>query len=155
MIIYDLSCDNEHRFEGWFRSADDFERQLSEGLVQCPQCDSHVVRRIPSAVAIGHKHEESQAAVQKPQGPANLPENMAVMAAGTLVAGLYQQLVQAVIQSSEDVGSDFATEARKIHYNESHARAIHGNATEEEFEALQDEGIAILRLPKLREEDLN
>ena len=27
MIIFDLACADEHRFEGWFRSADDFSAQ--------------------------------------------------------------------------------------------------------------------------------
>ena len=52
MIIFDLSCDNGHKFEGWFRSADDFDQQLQTRLITCPQCDSHVVQRIPSVVAI-------------------------------------------------------------------------------------------------------
>ena len=47
MIIFDLSCDNGHKFEGWFRSGDDFDQQLQTRLITCPQCDSHVVKRIP------------------------------------------------------------------------------------------------------------
>ena len=57
MIIYDLSCDNQHRFEGWFRSPDDFEWQIERHLVNCPQCDSATVRRIPSAVAAAQTYD--------------------------------------------------------------------------------------------------
>lgn len=152
MIIYDLCCDNEHRFEGWFQSADDFETQQQSHLVSCPQCDSQGVRRIPSAVAIGTQHPEKT--VQKSPA-ATGGASTAMMPAGPQVMALYHQLVQAMISNSEDVGRSFAEEARKIHYHEAPERPIRGDATEEECEALQDEGIAILRLPSIKEEDIN
>jgi len=77
------------------------------------------------------------------------------MPAGTQVAAIYRQLVQAIISNSEDVGTSFADEARKIHYNEAPERSIRGEATPDECEALRDEGIDILHLPALKEEDLN
>lgn len=152
MIIYDLSCDNDHRFEGWFQSADDFEAQLERLLVCCPQCDSHIVRRVPSAVAIG-SHSPEQTAQQS--SARSTATSTAMMPAGTHVLALYQQLVQAMVSNCEDVGSSFAEEARKIHYNEAPERPIRGDASEEECEALRDEGIPILRLSSIKQEDLN
>ncbi|WP_306603450.1 DUF1178 family protein [Azonexus sp.] len=153
MIIYDLSCDNNHRFEGWFRSADDFEKQHERHLVRCPQCDSATTRRIPSAVAIGgHHNQEGQ------DGNAALPEvsakgaTTALMPAGTQFASAYRQLIQAIVNSSEDVGASFAEEARKIHYNEAPERSIRGQASADECEALRDEGIDILHLPIVKDE---
>jgi len=52
-----------------------------------------------------------------------------------------------VLAHTEDVGPQFAEEARKIHYGESEARHIRGQATREETEALLDEGIEVLPLP--------
>ena len=47
MIRYELSCDNGHTFEGWFGSADDFDRQQKMALVSCPTCGSaHVAKRL-------------------------------------------------------------------------------------------------------------
>ena len=156
MIIYDLSCDNEHRFEGWFRSADDFEQQIEKRLVSCPQCDSDRVRRIPSAIAIGGKHETEAAEVQSSSASntqgSKTASTAAVMPADAQVMGLYRQLVQAIVSSSEDVGSAFAEEARKIHYNEAPERAIRGQATMDECEALKEEGIDVFSLPKLKDE---
>lgn len=151
MIIYDLSCDNSHRFEGWFQSAGDFEDQQERRLVCCPQCDSHIVRRVPSAVAIGTHAAEpvDQSSLKRGAG------STAMMPAGTQVMALYKQLVEAMVSNSEDVGTSFANEARRIHYNEAPERPIRGDATDEECEALRDEGIAILRLPSIKEEDLN
>jgi hypothetical protein len=152
MIIYDLSCKNHHQFEGWFQSAADFDSQLSRHMVCCPQCDSDDVRRIPSAVAIGLHRTEPQVA----DGSRSSSESgNAVMPAGTQVMALYHQLVKAIAASSEDVGTSFPEEARKIHYNEAPERAIRGQATEDECEELLDEGIQILRMPAIKEEDLN
>ncbi len=68
---------------------------------------------------------------------------------------MYRQFVQAMIDSSEDVGSSFAETARKIHYQEAPERPIRGHATNEECDALRDEGIPVLRLPSVKKEDLN
>lgn len=149
MIIYDLCCDNDHRFEGWFRSADDFEAQLERHFVSCPQCDSHQVRRVPSAVAIG------SSAATAPAVPSGALSGTAMMPAGRQVMALYRQLVQAVVESCEDVGPAFVEEARKMHYNEVPERPIRGDASEEECEALRDEGIAVIRLPSIKDEELN
>jgi hypothetical protein len=149
MIIYDLCCENDHRFEGWFRSADDFEAQLEQHVVCCPQCDSHQVRRVPSAVAIGSSATASAGV------PAVALSGTAMMPAGKQVMALYRQLIQAVVESCEDVGDDFVEEARKMHYNEVPERPIRGDATEEECEALRDEGIPVIRLPSIKDEELN
>ena len=77
-----------------------------------------------------------------------------MMPAGNQVVELYKQLVQAMVSHCEDVGSSFAEEARRIHYNEALERPIRGEATDEECEALRDEGIAVLRLPTIKDEDL-
>jgi len=50
---------------------------------------------------------------------------------------------------SEDVGSSFAEEARKIHYKESPERSIRGQTTLDEAESLRDEGIEILAMPMM------
>lgn len=77
------------------------------------------------------------------------------MPAGPQVMALYQQLVNTMVSNCEDVGEAFAEEARKIHYSEAPERAIRGHATEEECEALKDEGITVMRLPSIKGEDLN
>ena len=53
---------------------------------------------------------------------------------------------------SEYVGSRFPEEARKIHYEESPARGIRGEATVEEAKSLSEEGIEFFPLPVLPED---
>jgi len=64
----------------------------------------------------------------------------------------FQKLKEAVATikaNSEDVGTRFPEEARKIHYGESDARGIIGQTTADEAQALLDEGIEIAALPVL------
>ena len=144
MIIFDLTCDEDHTFEGWFQSQETFERQLDNGLISCPHCGSIDIRRVPSAVHVAK--------------PAGLPAVADDAAAANPQAGIvetYRKLMSLIVSSSENVGKRFAEEARKIHYLEARRRSIHGEATAEEFESLQEEGIEILRLPVFKKEDLN
>jgi hypothetical protein len=154
MIIYDLSCDNEHRFEGWFQSAADFESQQASHLITCPQCDSHQIRRIPSVVALGKTHVQPPKRASQTSQLASGP-GTAMIPPGTQIMAMYRQLVQTIMDSSEDVGPSFADEARKIHYDQAPERPIRGQATPDECEALRDEGIEVLNLPVIPEENLN
>ena len=151
MIIFDLCCDKDHRFEGWFRSAEDFQVQAAQSLIHCPVCESHQVRRVPSAVAIGgNKQTEQTSSV-----PASASGATSVSVSNSQVMGVYRQLVQSIIASTEDVGTRFAEEARKIHYKEVPERAIRGQTTSEERDILREEGIEVLQLPVVDKEDLN
>ena len=49
MKVFDLCCDQEHPFEGWFASGEDFDRQLAVGMIECPVCASTQVRKLLSA----------------------------------------------------------------------------------------------------------
>jgi hypothetical protein len=152
MIIYDLTCKHGHRFEGWFRDAEDFDAQCERSLLACPQCGNLDVRRIPSAVAIGKHCSDTESRQAIPQ--AEKPETF-VMRSGSELLAAYRQLVSMMRENSEDVGDDFVNEARRIHYCESPERAIRGNATPGECSELEEEGIAILRLPIIKGEDLD
>ncbi|MFT3856367.1 MAG: DUF1178 family protein [Aquabacterium sp.] len=60
---------------------------------------------------------------------------------------MYLQAVRHVIAHTEDVGESFAEEVRSIHQGEAPQRAIRGQASAEEREALREEGIDVLSLP--------
>ncbi len=47
MKVLDLQCAQHHVFEGWFGSEDDFQSQLTRGLVTCPLCgDPSVTKKL-------------------------------------------------------------------------------------------------------------
>ena len=140
MIVFDLACVQGHRFEGWFPSGEDFERQQAGELVRCPVCDAGEVKRLPSArVNVGKS--AAPPVHPAPAEPAPRPE---------AVAGLPPELIaklREVVRASENVGGRFPEEARRIHYNEAPARSIRGQASPEEADALREEGIDFASLP--------
>src|SRR5687767_13543337 len=142
MIVYDLECEHSHRFEGWFGSAGDFDTQLAGKLLSCPVCSNGNVTRRPSAAYVNtgaaetpRRNKQKPSSVSVPQQYANVsPEIVA-------------KVVEHIVKNTEDVGSQFPEEARKIYYNEAPERHIRGTATPKEVESLRDEGIEVVSLP--------
>lgn len=135
MIVFDLGCENSHRFEGWFASNEDFERQLGRKLVTCPLCGNANVSRLPHASHIGTGGKERAQPAAARQQYANIGSEVLT------------KLVEHIIDHTEDVGAAFPEEARKIHYRESVERRIRGTASRGEVDALRDEGIEVVALP--------
>jgi len=156
MIVFDLSCGpHGHRFEGWFRSSDDFARQQDAGLLMCPECGTSDVGKAVMAPAVQRKG--NQVAVSAPAETREAPAPSVSDNAQTPVTTLTPEaraaletlakMQQKVIENSRWVGGNFAEEARAMHYGERDGEAIHGQATREEVESLVDEGVEIAPLP--------
>jgi hypothetical protein len=135
MKVFDLGCDNEHSFEGWFASAEDFDRQQQAKLVECPVCGSHAVRKLLSAPRLNFGAEAPAEKLPVAQ------TNDASMQAMLL------QMARHIQANSEDVGEKFPEEARRIHYDEAPKRSIRGLASRDEAASLADEGIEVMPLP--------
>ena len=153
MIVYDLVCAQQHRFEGWFASTDDFARQHRQTLIRCPVCDDAAVERRPSAnVQVGRAEQPASEREPAPQREAEAEREPAAVAQGEAEA---LRMMRRLVASAENVGRAFPEEARKIHYDESPKRGIRGQASPDEAEALRDEGIDFMSLPSFLTRDLN
>ena len=165
MIKYQLICNQNHEFEGWFQASAAFDAQAESGLLRCPLCDSDQVKRALMTPNLAspkrRKAIEPPLAdlAPKPADPAPANPTLAqqvappteseqVQAFGAALAEL-RQLQQKITKDCRDVGDNFAEEARKIHYGEAEADGIYGRTTHEEREALEDEGIHVLDMPWL------
>ena len=167
MKVLDLQCGQHHVFEGWFGSEDDFQSQLTRGLVTCPLCgDAHVTKKLsaprlnlstsrgdpdtaghePTHAGESTQHAESASAITSAAPTLPSLQDVANLEPAQLQAALLK-MVRHVVANTEDVGNNFPEEARKMHYGETEARNIRGHATPEETEALIDEGIAVMPLP--------
>jgi len=133
MIRYTLTCDKDHDFEGWFPGIEACDKQLSAGLVSCPDCNSTKVRKALMAPAVATKKQDS--AMDKRQ--VAMAAQQAVMA----------KLREHVENNFEHVGDQFPEEARRIHYGETEKRDIYGEASIEEARELVEEGVEIAPLP--------
>lgn len=148
MIRYRLTCPDAHEFEAWFSSSAAYDKQAKAGHVTCPECGSNKVEKALMApnVATSRKKEaartKAKAAAKQPVA-SEMPAEMLEM---------MRKIRDHVRENADYVGDKFAEEARKIHYEETEARGIYGEATPDEAKALHEEGIAVHPLPLLPED---
>ena len=167
MIHYQLRCSHEHQFDGWFKDSAGFDQQAASGLVGCPECGDTKIERALMTPAVPRKGRRPTApaeAAPAETSPAKAPSASTGPAAppGTAIAtrpgpgaapvpaqlvAMLQRMRAEVEKNCDYVGEQFADEARKIHQGESDRRAIYGEATEEQAEALAEEGIDVSRIP--------
>jgi len=139
LISFSLTCENAHEFEGWFRSNDDFETQKKRKLVGCPVCGSHKIEKALMAPAVSTSRKQEKIA-------------LAVNAQQREALAQLKALSEKIRENSDYVGDKFAEEARKIHFGETEARGIYGEATPEEAKSLVDDGVDFMPLPVFPED---
>jgi hypothetical protein len=128
MKVLNLRCANGHAFEGWYASDDEFADQNGRAQIECPLCADHAISRMPTAprLNLSGAREPAMATID--------------LQAQWLAAARH------VVENTEDVGEQFAAEARRIHHGEAEDRGIRGQASAEERAELLDEGIAVMAL---------
>ena len=154
MIVFNLHCKDGHRFEGWFASAKEFNSQKKRGLLACPTCGDVTIEKGLSAPRLNMGAQEPKKPAPAP-APAQKTPDMEGRDPFAVAQILYSRMLDEILTKSEDVGADFPEEARKIYYEKSPGRAIRGQATQEEHDALVDEGIPVARFPGIPTDRLN
>lgn len=150
MIVFDLICEHEHRFEGWFASSHEFDRQQECNLLLCAVCGANRVRKAPMSPAVGLKgnararsSDSSQKDVETPLKGVERTDNPRLAA----LAGMFQAVAKAQAEAllkSRWVGDAFVETARQMHEGQENPSPIHGKASPEDAAALLDDGIAVL-----------
>jgi hypothetical protein len=143
MIVYQLHCGNDHEFEAWFLDSATYEVQAKNGDVACPYCGDTKVGKAIMAPRIAPKRS----------GPSDADLGRAETRAREVAERILEavgDIRRHVEANCDDVGDKFADEARRIHYGEAEERGIFGRATDDEAEALDEEGIEFYRLPQPR-----
>lgn len=145
MIRYDLQCDQDHLFDGWFRDSAAYDAQVARGLVACTHCGSAVVSKQIMAPGIPAKsNRKSEVATRMATGITD-PRAAAML-------DMIRAVRREVESTAENVGTQFAEEARRIHYKEAETRGIYGQASLDDAKALVEEGISVVPLPRLPED---
>ncbi|PZU61153.1 MAG: DUF1178 domain-containing protein [Sphingobium sp.] len=151
MIVFDLQCARDHRFEAWFGSGADYESQKARGLVTCPVCGDGDVGKAVMAPAVGAKsNQRAVSAVPtriSPEGSAPVPmSNMPDPAKMQAMMEALAQAQKAALEDSEWVGRKFADVARSMHYGEEDHRTVHGEVAPDEAKSLMEEGVPVAPL---------
>lgn len=132
MIIYDLKCKKNHKFEGWFKDRAAFEDQKKKDLITCPVCGEAGAEIVPSTLAI----------LSRDMKPSEKKQTNEI--APLKVMQLFNEYLE---KHFDDVGESFTEVAMKIHHGDEEARNIKGTTTHEEEELLREEGIPFFKVP--------
>lgn len=132
MTTYNLICEKEHEFEGWFRSSSDYDDQVKKKLLACPFCGSTKISKGIMAPNVATGRRKDAAREEKMQK--------------TMVKVL-KEVRDHVEKTSDYVGDKFAYEARKIHYGDAEERSIYGEASKDDVDELREEGIDVTSIP--------
>lgn len=145
MIRYDLQCEKGHEFDGWFSNSGAYDQQVKRHLVECVVCGSAKIAKQIMAPGIPAKaNRKSEVATPMVAGSVDPRAQMMLQ--------MMREFRAHVEKTTENVGTNFAEEARKIHYNETKQRGIIGHATPDEARELVEEGIEVHPLPVLPED---
>jgi len=160
MIKYTLRCAEEHEFEAWFSNSEAYDKQAEQRLIVCPHCGSSQTEKALMAPSIGMRSNRRAETAPTHAAPAGSGQAAMLPAAagaqqpaahGEFTA-LMRKLREHVEKNADYVGPSFAEEARRIHYEETEARGIYGEASLDEAKELYEEGIPLLPLPRLPED---
>ncbi len=164
MIVYQLRCSNDHEFEAWFRDGATYDQQAKDGDIGCPHCSDTVISKAVMApnlasgrAAFEDAESNTRSSADREIAPNTGPDrgNAEVRArqVAEKILDAVGRIGQHVEENCDNVGDEFATEARRIHYGDAEERGIYGQATEKEADELDDEGIKFHRLPRVRRRD--
>jgi hypothetical protein len=134
MIKYNLKCDNDHEFESWFSTSNEFDNLKKKKLLECIFCASQKVNKsimAPMVSVIKENKREIKI----------LKENLKNEKIKLL------QLRKFVENNFEYVGKNFGRKVREVYYDKKSKKTIYGTATPEERKELEEEGIDLLSIP--------
>jgi len=152
--VFDLQCDNGHVFEGWFASHEDYDRQQAQGLLCCPLCQSASVTRRPSAARLNLGQAAPANPVQTDTPRTDTRTNVTNVATDiTRMQAAWLRHLRKIVHAAQDVGANFAEEARRMHAGQTQERAIRGTATPQECQELVAEGIDVMPVPDFLDDD--
>jgi len=137
MIKYQLRCRCTHEFEGWFPDSKEYKKQKNKGMIQCPMCDSTSVDKAIMAPAVKTSKIKAQP-----------DEDFMVM--GESADQILRKLNKKIKRDFQDVGKNFAKEARKAHKGKRDQK-FYGTTTKEETNKLLDEGIDLFAVPDYKD----
>ncbi len=130
MIVFNLSCsDCDFFFEGWFENTKDYNKQINQGLVSCPSCNSIQIKKGLMAPNVAKKSNSKTSKINK------------------AIASNVKKLKKIIEKDFDYVGDKFTEEAKKIKFGETKERAIYGEASIEQTKELMDNDIDVIPLP--------
>ena len=140
MIKYILKCKNKHEFESWFSDSKEFEKLKKKKLLECIYCNSKSVEKSIMSPRVVNSKESFSYDRNKEKELKKLKGDL-------------KKLRKFVEKNFEFVGDNFAKKVREVYYDQSRKKNIYGTTTNKERDELLDEGIDLVSVPWVEEEN--
>ena len=131
MIKYNLTCKCGEIFESWFSSSSEFDSLYKKKFIKCIYCDSHSVKKSVMSPNLNSKSNKTN---EKAKLEKSIKKELLK----------FRKYIE---KNCKNVGDNFTTEARSIHYDKKSSKGIYGRATPEETAELIEEGIDVTTIP--------
>ena len=149
-----LDCFNEKSFDAWFQNIDAFEHQKSKGLVSCPICGSdNIIKSLTTPSFRIAKTNTSKKFEHVKNLDKNSPPAISNAAYNNNLTLVLRAIKKEIEKNSKNVGNNFAKEARKMKEGKIEKKSIYGHGTKLEIEELKDEGIDVINIPWVRDDN--
>ena len=156
MIKYQLNCNNEHQFDGWFPNIAEFERQQEKKLLICPLCDSNQVDRAIMSPGIGKSKSKSKT---KTTSKSQLDKEEfykaqftdETMIPASQAKNILRKIRKKIVTEFDNVGDRFVKEYRKHEKGERDDK-FYGVPSKEEVKELLEEGVDLFHLPNVKDD---
>lgn len=155
MVIYDLICDANHQFEGWFKNAEDMQAQRENGFLTCPFCDSMQITKKLTAAKLTRKSNTIEPNFRPETSSQEVAIGGQTVSKGSdtspeKFAKLQKMLGEVhnyIDKNFEDVGNRFSEEAINIHNGDREPSNIRGTASGEQIKEMAEQGVEAVPLP--------
>ena len=156
MIKYQLNCNNEHQFDGWFPNIAEFERQQEKKLLICPMCDSNQVDRAIMSPGIGKPKSKSKTKTTSKSQLDKEEFYRAQFTDDTMIPAsqaknILRKIRKKIVTEFDNVGDRFVKEYRK-HENGERDDKFYGVPSKEEVKELVEEGVDLFHLPNVKDD---
>ena len=156
MIKYQLNCNNEHQFDGWFPNIAEFERQQEKKLLICPLCDSNQVDRAIMSPGIGKSKSKSKTKTTSKSQSDKEEFYKAQFTDDTMIPAsqaknILRKIRKKIVTEFDNVGNRFVKEYRKHEKGERDDK-FYGVPSKEEVKELVEEGVDLFHLPNVKDD---
>lgn len=145
MIKYQLICDSEHTFDGWFPNSKEYDRQKKKGLLICPVCESRYVDKALMAPGVQTSKQKQKKIDAYKKAVTNEEMMMASQAKNVM-----RQIRKHIVREFEDVGDRFYDEAVKASEGDRDDK-FYGTPSQEEVNELLDDGVDLFHVPNIKD----
>ena len=152
MISFSLKCENNHQFEGWFRSSVDYQDQVKKGLISCPNCNNKKISKALMSPAVRSSKKLDKKTVNQKTNDNLRGSEKRVVAGDYDIRQALRNFRSYVEKNCENVGENFASEARLISKGKAKNRNIYGKVSSKDAEDLKDEGIEVTSIPWIKDD---